>query len=188
MNAILHLRRNSRHLIPCLLLCFLSRPVLAQQPTIRFVRNPDPAPEFKVAALDGKPVSLADFKGKVILVNFWATWCGPCRALEPQFARVAAEFQGNAEVLFLAANCDEDETLVALYLAEDKLRTAVVFADGLDRLYSVYAFPTVIVLDRNGKTAYRSQGFAVDTFEQELTSAIRRTLAGTSALGTNPAP
>ena len=69
----------------------------------------------------------ATSKGKVLVLNFWATWCGPCHALEPQFARVAMEFQGAPDVLFLAANCDEDETLVAPYLEENKPHTAVVF-------------------------------------------------------------
>src|SRR6516225_9656607 len=48
------------------------------QPTIRLVKNPDAAPDFKLAGLDGKPVTLADSKGKVTLLNFWVTWCGPC--------------------------------------------------------------------------------------------------------------
>jgi thiol-disulfide isomerase/thioredoxin len=139
-------------------------------------------------APEGTPFPLKDQKGKILAVDFWATWCGPCRALEPMFARMAAEFQGNPDVLFLAANCDEDETLVAPYLAEDKLRTAVVFADGLDLLFSVNSFPTVIVMDRDGKTAYRSEGFSMDSFEQDLTSAIRRVLAGTTATEGTPKP
>jgi thiol-disulfide isomerase/thioredoxin len=129
----------------------------------------------------GTPFPLKVLKGKILVVDFWATWCGPCRALEPLFGRVAAEFLGNPDVLFLAANCDEDETLVAPYLAEAKLRTVAVFADGLDHLFSVNSFPTVMVIDRGGKIAYRAEGFAMEGFEQDLTSAVRRALAGTSA-------
>lgn len=137
-------------------------------------------------APEGIPFPLKKVKGKVLVMDFWATWCGPCRALEPQFARVAAEFQGNPDVVFLAANCDEDEALVAPYLAEDKLRTTVVFADDLDRFFSVNSFPTVIVMDRDGKTAYRSEGFSLESFEQDLTSAIRRVLSGTAATSVKP--
>jgi hypothetical protein len=57
------------------------------------------------------------------------------------------------------------------------LRTTVVFADGLERLFSVHSFPTVIVIDREGKTAFRSDGFSPDNFEQELTAAIRGELS-----------
>lgn len=132
-------------------------------------------------APDGSAFSLKDTKGKVLVVNFWATWCGPCHALEPLFARVAADFQANPDVLFLAANCDEDESLVKSYLEEDKLRTAVVFADGLDRFFTVNSFPTVMVIDRTGKIAYRSDGFEPDTFEPNLSAAVRRALAPLSA-------
>ena len=128
-------------------------------------------------APEGTPFPLKKTKGKVLVFNFWATWCGPCHALEPLFARVAADFQANPDVLFLAANCDEDESLVAGYLKADKPLTAVVFADGLDRFFTVNSFPTVLVIDRAGKIAYRSNGFAPDTFEPDLTTAVRRALA-----------
>src|SRR5216684_3524337 len=82
----------------------------------------------------------------------------------------------NHNVIFLAADCDEDETLVPPYLQETKPRTVVVFADGLDRLLAVNSFPTVVVLDRTGKIAYRAEGYAEDSFTQALTAAIRQTL------------
>jgi len=132
-------------------------------------------------APDGAPFPMKDTRGKLLVVNFWATWCGPCHALEPLFARMALQFQGDPEVLFLSADCDEDETLVAPYLAAAKPRTTVVFADGLERLFSVDAFPTVIVLDRQGKIAYRSDGFDPDAFERDLAAAVNRALAAENA-------
>lgn len=131
-------------------------------------------------APDGTPYPMKEARGKVLVVNFWATWCGPCHALEPLFARVAVDFQNPSDVTFLSANCDEDESLVAPYLQKDKPHTEVVFADGLDRLFSVQSFPTVIVIGRQGKIAYRSNGFDADTFERDLSAAIRRALAEAS--------
>src|SRR5712664_2727596 len=128
-------------------------------------------------APEGTAFPLKDTKGKVLAINFWATWCGPCHALEPLFARVAADFQANPDVLFLAADCDEDESLVAGYLQEHKPRTPVVFADGLERFFTVNAFPTVMVIDRAGKIAYRTNGFDPDAFESNVAAAIRRVLA-----------
>lgn len=132
-------------------------------------------------ASSGAPYSLKETKGKVVVLNFWATWCGPCHALEPLFVHVASDFRDLPEALFLSANCDEDETLVAPYLQKDKIATEVVFADGLDRLFSVNSFPTVIVIDRQGKIAFRSDGFQPDTFEYDLSSAVHRALDKTVA-------
>jgi len=132
----------------------------------------------------GADFPLSAQKGKVLVVNFWATWCGPCRALEPLYEKVAAGFSGNENVLFLAADCDDDESLVPPYLDEVKPRTAVVFADGLDTFFRVDAFPTVIVLDRSGKISYRADGFGDSSFATELTSAVHRALA--SGPGSTP--
>jgi thiol-disulfide isomerase/thioredoxin len=128
-------------------------------------------------AQDGSPYALAQQKGKIVVLNFWATWCGPCRELEPHFERVAAQFQGIADIVFLAADCDEDETLVPPYLQEEKPRTTVVFADGLDNLLAVRSFPTIVILDRSGRIAYRSNGFDPDAVEMELSNAVRQALA-----------
>lgn len=137
-------------------------------------------------APDGAPYQLSNQKGKIIVLNFWATWCGPCHELEPHFDRVAAQFQGIPDIVFLAADCDEDESLVPEYLQEEKPRTTVVFADGLDHLLGVRALPTIIILDRAGKIAYRAEGFDPDAVEVELSAAVRRIMAGQNESAPKP--
>ena len=127
-------------------------------------------------APDGAPFPLANTKGEVVVVSFWATWCGPCRALEPQFERVASRFKGNDQISFLEANCDDDESQVAPYLEETKPGVPVVFADGLDHLLAVNDLPTVVIIDRSGKVAYRAEGFREEGFERDLMAAARRAL------------
>jgi thiol-disulfide isomerase/thioredoxin len=130
---------------------------------------------------DGSPVHLADAKGKIIVLSFWATWCGPCQELEPLFAKVATLYASKPEIVFYALNCDDDESLVAPYLAKEKLTAPVLFADGLERLLRVDSFPTTVILDRTGKIAFREDGFDEDGFEKSLTQAIDRTLAPANA-------
>jgi thiol-disulfide isomerase/thioredoxin len=137
-------------------------------------------------APDGSPYPLADKKGEVLVVSFWATWCGPCRALEPQFERVAAQFKGSEQISFIEADCDDDESQVALYLEEVKPHVPVVFADGLDHLLAVNDLPTVVIIDRRGKVVYRAEGFGEETFERDLTAAARRALE-TAATSLPPA-
>jgi thiol-disulfide isomerase/thioredoxin len=129
-------------------------------------------------APDGTSFPLAGKKGEVIVVSFWATWCGPCRALEPQFERVASQFAGDKGISFLEADCDDDESLVAPYLEEVKPRVPVVFADGLDHFLAVNSLPTVVIIDRGGRVSYRAEGFGEDGFERELSAAARRAMSG----------
>ena len=133
----------------------------------------DPMEFLLRKAPDGPAFALADAKGKVLVLNFWATWCGPCREWEPHFEKIASHFMGREkEVVFLEVNCDEDETLVGPYLAEMKPRTTVVFADGLEDLLHVNSFPTTVILSRTGKIAYRTEGFDPEGRDQMLIDAI----------------
>ena len=131
-------------------------------------------------ALDGAPFPMLAIKGKVLVMNFWTTWCGPCREWEPHFEKVAGRYIGQEkDIVFLEVNCDEDETLVGPYLAEEKPKSSVVFADGLDRLLGVDSFPTTVVLDRAGKIAYRAEGVDMDSPEASLIEAIEKALRPT---------
>jgi thiol-disulfide isomerase/thioredoxin len=128
---------------------------------------------FVLRNLDGSSLPLSPLKGKVIVLSFWATWCGPCRELEPQFAQIAKNYAGNANLAFYAVNTDEDETLVPGFVAKEKWDVPVVFADGLDEFMHVTGLPTVIILDRAGKIAFRMDGFPTKGFTEYLTAAIQ---------------
>jgi hypothetical protein len=96
---------------------------------------------------------------------------------------VASHFAGREkEVAFFEVNCDEDETLVGPYLAEEKPKTSVVFADGLDVLLQVNSFPTTVILDRAGKIAYRAEGFDPEGADQTLVDAIEKAVGGQTAV------
>jgi cytochrome c biogenesis protein CcmG, thiol:disulfide interchange protein DsbE len=138
----------------------------------------DPS-EYVLRKADGAPFAMAGTKGKVVVMNFWATWCGPCHEWEPHFERIAGHFAGREnEVEFFQVNCDEDEALVGPYLAEEKPRTAVLFADGLDVLLGVNSFPTTVILDRAGKIAYRAEGFDPDGVDGTVVDAIEKAIGG----------
>jgi thiol-disulfide isomerase/thioredoxin len=140
-------------------------------------RNAKDAYDFVLRRLDGAAVPLNTEKGKTLVLSFWATWCGPCRELEPEFAQVAKNYSGNTHIDFYAVNTDEDEAAVAPFLKHEKWDLPVVYADGLDSFMKVESLPTVVIVDREGKIAYRVDGFMPDGFQENLTNAIQAALA-----------
>jgi thiol-disulfide isomerase/thioredoxin len=132
---------------------------------------------FTLRQLDGAPLALAPNRGKVVVLSFWATWCGPCRELEPLFADVAASYAGRNDVIFLAVNTDEDEARVKPFVDEQKWKVQVAFADGLDDFLRVLSLPTVIVLDHTGKISYRINGYQSEEFTERLSNAVDRSFA-----------
>jgi thiol-disulfide isomerase/thioredoxin len=128
--------------------------------------------DFVLRNLDGSPYPLEPLKGKVVALSFWATWCGPCRELEPIFAGVAQSYAQDPRVVFLAVNTDDDQALVSPFLAREKWKVGAVLADGLDDFMKVETLPTVMVLDPQGKVAYRAEGFSGD-LRESLSAAIQ---------------
>ena len=118
------------------------------------------------------PLKMSDERGKVVVLDFWATWCGPCREVEPLIEQVGQMFKSSSDIVFLALNSDDDRTRVAPYLAKQKIAGIPVFADGLDGLLNVHSLPTILVLDRSGKIAYRSDGVDPNTFVASIMMAI----------------
>ena len=149
---------------------------LAPARTVRNAGIKNPYDFVLRKAPSGEVFPLSSTKGKVVVLNFWATWCGPCRALEPHFEKTAAHYAADKDVQFLELNCDDDESLVGPYLQGEKPKTTVLFADNLESYFAVNSFPTTLVLGRDGKIAFRADGFDPDTVDNILGDAIERAL------------
>jgi len=134
----------------------------AKDPFSFVLRRPDGSGSLK----------MADQRGKVVVLDFWATWCTPCRQSEPMLEQVGKMFASSSDIVFLALNSEEDRTRVAPYLSKEKVAGTPVFADGMDEFMDVRSLPTIIVLDREGKISYRSEGVDPDTFVASLAQAI----------------
>ena len=133
--------------------------------------------DFVLERPNGAPLPLAPFRGKVVALSFWATWCSPCRIVEPIFNELAKGYAGNPKVEFLAVNTDEDRALVAPFAAREKWTLPIAYADGLDALFDVETLPTIIVLDSTGKIIYRTSEYTTRDFSTKLSTAIDASLA-----------
>jgi thiol-disulfide isomerase/thioredoxin len=129
-----------------------------KQPVIRFVRNPDPAPDFKLTALDGKPLTVAALQGKVVFLNFWATWCGPCRAEIPDLIALQGRYKGRLQIIGL--NVDDEEADIQKYVDETGINYPVVMTsnDVRNQFGGIPALPTSFVLDTEGRVVQKHVG------------------------------
>lgn len=115
--------------------------------------------QFRLTRLNGSEVRLADFKGKVVVANFWATWCGPCRIEMPELERAMEKYKDDKDVVFLAINTDDDREGVDSFVKGQKLKLPVVYANQLDSFFGINTIPTTLIFDRSGQVSYRQSGF-----------------------------
>lgn len=133
---------------------------------------------FTISGLDGKKLPLASLKGKVVILDFWATWCHPCRIQHPMYETVKERFKNRDDVVLLSIDADEDHSIVAPFLDQQKwTKSSVYFDDGLIKLLQVNDIPTTIIFDRQGRMASRMNGFLPDRFVEQLTGRIQTALA-----------
>jgi len=146
----------------------------AQTESIRFVKNPDAAPGFQLNDLDGKPVSLAAARGKIVLLNFWATWCGPCRAEIPDLVDLQKRYRDKLEIIALATE-EDDSDEVRRFVQHSGINYRVAMAsDDVVRDYGgIAALPTSFVIDALGRVVQKHIGLNDPTlYERELKAML----------------
>jgi thiol-disulfide isomerase/thioredoxin len=138
--------------------------------------------QFTITGLTGSKLPLASLKGKVTVMDFWATWCGPCRAQHPLYEEVKKRFKDRDDVVFIAIATDEDHSLVKPFLEQNNWSLNVFFGDGLDQLLQVASIPTTIVMDKQAAVYSRMAGFIPERFVDMLTGRIKEALGEKSAI------
>jgi peroxiredoxin len=122
--------------------------------------NLGPAPAWKLQDLNGKPVTLAELKGKVVVLDFWATWCGPCRMEIPGYIEMTKKY-GKDGLVIVGASIDQGGPEVVKAFADKMgINYSLVMAD--EATATAYgatsAIPTTIIIDRNGQVRHRKEG------------------------------
>src|SRR6202790_4866648 len=141
---------------------------------IRFIRDPDAAPEFAVKGIDGSTVNLADARGKVVLLNFWATWCGPCRMEVPDLVELQKKYQDRLQVIGLVVD-DEDEDAVRKFAKRYSINYPVAMATDEMRIQfgGVPALPTSFIIDAQGRVVQKHIGLRdPELYEMEVRALL----------------
>jgi peroxiredoxin len=132
-----------------------------------------PAPDFVVETIQGDTIRLSDLRGQVVLVNFWATWCPPCRVEMPGFQRVWEDYADRGFVIVGLSVDQGVRSDVTRWVEQRRLTFPIAFAPGsVTRAYGgASTLPTSILIDRHGRMAHRVQGYYA---EPALRAAVRR--------------
>jgi thiol-disulfide isomerase/thioredoxin len=128
--------------------------------------------EFRLSGLRGDSLRLADLKGKVLVLDFWATWCAPCRFQHPILEQIKMKYRAHRDVAFVSIATDENRSLVRPFIEELKWSDQVYFEDGLARFYRITSIPTLMVFNRRGELVSRLSGFVPERYEQMVVEKI----------------
>ena len=131
------------------------------------------APDFTLRTLSGSNMRLQEQRGQVVLVNFWATWCGPCRKEMPHLNRIADKYKSSGLVL-LGVNVDDDVRNAADLSAKLGVKFPVLLDTDkkVSRLYDLNSMPSTMVIDRSGKVRFVHRGYQ-DGYEDLYDKQIR---------------
>ncbi len=125
----------------------------SNEPRSRLIDQP--APDFELNQLDGMPLKLSSLKGRIVVLDFWATWCGPCVASLPKITELGREYKA-ADVDVIAVNIEENAAIVKSFLERIKINPVVVLDnDGaVAKKYQASAIPQTVIIDRDGKVKH----------------------------------
>lgn len=135
-----------------------------------------PAPGFSLMSRSGETVSLEDLKGQVVMINFWATWCAPCRREMPHLEALHQRYSDLGFTL-LGVNVEENTSGVEKFLKETPVSFEVLYdpSNEVSALYDVVAMPSTVMVDREGNLRYMHHGYQ-SGYEHEYQAQIRALL------------
>ncbi len=128
--------------------------------------SPPSAPSFRLDPLEGKPISLASLKGKVVVVNFWGIWCGYCVEELPEYQQLARKYAGDPRVAVLTINNDGNPDQVRKWMRSKKFDFPVLLDNGFSKKEKVRAWPTTWFIDPQGRMAFKKEGWTEHLLEE----------------------
>jgi len=130
------------------------------------------APDFTLKTLDGQEIALSQLKGKVVLLDFWATWCGPCRESTPHLIQLYKNHRESGfELIGMSVDKGDDKVVRNFVQSMDIPYPIVIAPEEVVRNYRVTAIPTTFLIDKEGKIRERTAGFN-STIAQQMTAKI----------------
>ncbi len=131
------------------------------------------APDFTLKSLEGKNMRLAEQRGNVVLVNFWASWCGPCKVEMPHLNKLYDKYRA-AGFTMLGVNVDEDPRTASAAANKLAMRFPVLFDNDklVSKLYDLQSMPATVLIDRDGRVRYLHRGYR-DGMEEAYDRQIR---------------
>jgi thiol-disulfide isomerase/thioredoxin len=132
--------------------------------------------DFVVKDMNGADVKLADYKGKVVMLNFWATWCGPCKVEIPMFTDLQQRYR-NQGVVFLGISVDDPPDALRVFAQDYKMNYPVLVGDGRDDVQNafgpMYGIPTTFLIARDGTICTRYMGpRPLERFERDIKALL----------------
>jgi len=139
--------------------------------------KPSPAPAWTLRDVDGKPVPFSQFKGKVVVVDFWATWCPPCRTEIPGYVALQKKY-GAEGLVFIGISVDGDDQIPAVraFVKQFNINYLIVMADDTiqDSFHINQGYPTTFIIDREGQIRNKKVGREPTAdYEKEILAVLR---------------
>jgi len=136
----------------------------------------DKAPDFSLKSVDGKTVNLSDYKGKVVIIDFWATWCGPCRRGIPDLVSIQKEFKNDLVIIGISLDAEKTIKDVPGFVKSYSINYPIVYGD--EKVVMDYggiqSIPTAFVIDKKGNVVDRHIGLvSKDTYVNKIKELLK---------------